>query len=84
MKDATVHSQRGEVNWLFMICWPRAQGVTPWSVPRRALSRKLAWNAHEALRVLDYVFSKSLARYLFAAFHSGVLTFIQPDRVPDR
>jgi hypothetical protein len=26
-------------------------------------------------------FSKS---YRFAAFHSGVLTFIQPDRVPDR
>ena len=29
-------------------------------------------------------FSKSFVRYLFAVFHSAVLTFIQPLRVPDR
>jgi hypothetical protein len=34
--------------------------------------------------ISPYDFSKSFARYLFAAFHSGVLTFIQPLSAPDR
>ena len=56
-----------------------SQGSTPsWSrFGTRNLSRA------RLLRQPRAGFSKSFARYWFAAFHSGVLTFIQPEREPD-